>query len=168
MQRRKKPKTKKRAARRSAKRATPRKKIGTTKRPKPTPTKRASSRKPSFNKKTDSAYDPAWVAPVWSDDVLLGAHVSTAGGVDQAPPRALAIGASAMQVFTKMANRWAERDCQSAECEAFSAALGATRVRATMAHDSYLINLASPDETLRRRSIEAFVAELRRCEALGL
>ncbi len=51
---------------------------------------------------------------------------------------------------------------------AFRAALGETRVRATIAHDSYLINLASPDATLRRRSIESFVAELKRCEALGL
>jgi deoxyribonuclease-4 len=168
MQRRKKAKKKKRTLRPAAKRPAPRKNARSTRRPKPAAKKRASSRKPSFNKKTDSAYDPAWVAPVWTDDILLGAHVSTAGGVDQAPPRARAIGASAMQVFTKMANRWAERDYESTECEAFSTALGSTRVRATMAHDSYLINLASPDETLRRRSIESFVAELRRCEALGL
>ena len=167
MQRRKTPKKKKRVVGRPAKRAAPRTKAKST-RSKPAPPKRASSRKPSFNRKTDSAYDPAWVAPVWTDDVLLGAHVSTAGGLDRAPPRARAIGASAMQLFTKMANRWAERDCVSVECEAFSTALGATSVRATMAHDSYLINLASPDETLRRRSIESFVAELLRCEALGL
>src|SRR4029450_11648743 len=124
MQRRKPATKKKRTVRRAAKRAAPRKKAKST-RPKPAPVKRGSSRKPSFNRKTDSAYDPAWVAPVWADDVLLGAHVSTAGGVDQAPPRARAIGASAMQLFTKMANRWAERDCASVECDAFSTALGA-------------------------------------------
>ena len=50
----------------------------------------------------------------------------------------------------------------------FRAALAETDVRVTMAHDSYLINLASPDKVLRRRSTESFVAELRRCEALGL
>src|SRR4029453_13810555 len=111
MQRRKKAKKKKRTVHRPAKRVTPRKKVRSTKRLSPAPKKRASSRKPSFNKKTDSACDPTWVAPVWTDDVLLGAHVSTAGGVDQAPPRARAIGASAMQLFTKMANRWAERAC---------------------------------------------------------
>ncbi|HEX8943953.1 MAG TPA: deoxyribonuclease IV, partial [Gemmatimonadaceae bacterium] len=54
------------------------------------------------------------------------------------------------------------------ERSAFRSALDATRVRHTIAHDSYLINLASPDDTLRRRSIESFVAELQRCEALGL
>jgi deoxyribonuclease-4 len=73
-----------------------------------------------------------------------------------------------MQIFTKMANRWAERACADDECVAFRKALSETEVRVTMAHDSYLINLASPDPILRRRSIESFVAELQRCEALGL
>jgi deoxyribonuclease-4 len=100
--------------------------------------------------------------------VLLGAHTSIAGGTHEAPPRAKAIGATAMQIFTKMANRWAERECEAAERQAFRAALADTDVSALNAHDSYLINLASPDETLRARSIESFVCELRRCEALGL
>jgi len=130
--------------------------------------RKTSTRKPSFNAKRDSAHNPAWVAPVWNDHVLLGAHVSTAGGTREAPPRARAIGATAMQIFTKMANRWAERICEGLECDAFRTALGETAVRATIAHDSYLINLASPDGTLRRRSIESFVSELERCEALGL
>ena len=99
---------------------------------------------------------------------LLGAHVSAAGGVPEAPPRAAAIGATAMQLFTKMGNRWAERECGDEECIAFRARLGETQVTATMAHDSYLINLASPDPVLRARSIESFTMELRRCEALGL
>src|SRR5262249_41736685 len=120
------------------------------------------------NPKTDSANDPNWIAPMWDDDILLGAHVSIAGGTHAAAPRARAIGSTAMQVFTKMANRWAERACESDECGLFRTAIGETRVVATMAHDSYLINLASPDPVLRRRSIESFVAELRRCDALGL
>src|SRR6476469_8046852 len=101
-------------------------------------------------------------------DILLGAHVSSAGGVPEAPARAAAIEATAMQLFTKMANRWAERDCENDECRLFHERLAATRVTATMAHDSYLINLASPDPVLRARSIASFVAELRRCGALGL
>jgi deoxyribonuclease-4 len=99
---------------------------------------------------------------------LLGAHVSTAGGIPTAPPRAKAIEATAMQIFTKQANRWAERDCEAEETQAFATALADTAVRATVSHDSYLINLASPDPTLRARSIDSFAAELRRCEALGL
>jgi deoxyribonuclease-4 len=99
---------------------------------------------------------------------LLGAHVSAAGGTPQAPPRAQAIAANALQLFTKQANRWAERACEGGECEAFATALGATEVRATVSHDSYLINLASPDPALRARSIESFAAELRRCASLGI
>ena len=101
-------------------------------------------------------------------DDLLGAHVSAAGGVPEAPPRAAAIRATALQLFTKMANRWAERECADDECSSFRERLGTTAVAATMAHDSYLINLASPDVALRARSIASFTAELRRCAALDL
>lgn len=100
--------------------------------------------------------------------LLLGAHISIAGGTKEAPPRAKTIGATAMQIFTKMANRWAERVCEDEECAAFRVAIGETDVGEMCAHDSYLINLASPDEVLRARSIDSFISELRRCEALGL
>lgn len=100
--------------------------------------------------------------------LLLGAHVSIAGGSHNAPIRAKAIEATAMQMFTKMANRWAERACEDDECKAFHIALAETDVKHTSAHDSYLINLASPDPTLRARSIESFSKELERCAALKL
>src|SRR5256885_5690149 len=108
--------------------------------------KKVTPSRPSraFNAKRDSAYDPSWVPPVWNDDVLLGAHVSIAGGTQNAPFRARATGSTAMQMFTKMASRWAERACDDQECVGFRAALRETGVRETMAHDSYLINLASP------------------------
>lgn len=98
----------------------------------------------------------------------LGAHVSSAGGTAAAPPRAAAIGATAMQLFTKQANRWAERECEGDECMSFGSALGAAGLRATSSHDSYLINLASPDPALRAKSLDSFRAELRRSNALGL
>jgi deoxyribonuclease-4 len=101
-------------------------------------------------------------------DDLLGAHTSIAGGTPAAPPRAKAIAATAMQIFTKQANRWAERECEELECSDFRAAVADADLRALTAHDSYLINLASPDPTLRARSLESFVCELRRCESLGL
>jgi len=100
--------------------------------------------------------------------LLLGAHVSAAGGTPAAPSRARAIGATVMQLFTKQAARWAERDCADDECRAFRDAVAAAELTSVSAHDSYLINLASPDESLRRRSLESLVAELRRCEALGV
>jgi len=98
----------------------------------------------------------------------LGAHVSTAGGAATAPARATAIGATAMQVFTKVPNQWKEKEINDADAAGFKAELAKTNVRFTNAHDSYLINLASPDATLRTRSIESFKAELRRCHVLGL
>src|SRR5688572_8098209 len=101
-------------------------------------------------------------------DLILGAHVSAAGGIPMAPPRAKAIEANAMQLFTKMANRWAERACEDDECKAYRAALAETSIGPTVSHDSYLINLASPDPVLRERSIASFVAELERCRALGI
>lgn len=102
------------------------------------------------------------------DVSLLGAHVSAAGGVPEAPPRAAAIHATTIQLFTKMANRWAERECVDDECALFRERLDAAGVSVTMAHDSYLINLASPDPVLRAKSIASFMGELRRCHALGL
>jgi deoxyribonuclease-4 len=103
-----------------------------------------------------------------SGAALLGAHVSVAGGTPGAIPRATEIDATAMQIFTKQASRWAERVVEDPEREAFRQALDASAVRATCAHDSYLINLASPDAALRARSLDAFVGELTRADALGL
>ena len=103
-----------------------------------------------------------------AESIVLGAHVSAAGGVPNAPGRAGAIGATAMQMFSKMANRWAERDCVDAECTEYRTALGRTGVVATAVHDSYLINLASPDPVLQLRSTISFISELKRCEALGV
>ena len=99
---------------------------------------------------------------------LLGAHVSTAGGVDLAPARARAIGATAMQVFTKTPNQWREPAIGPALARRFRAEVRQSGLRSVVAHDSYLINLASPDPQLSARSIASFTAELRRCHALGI
>ncbi len=100
--------------------------------------------------------------------VLLGTHVSSQGGSFAAPPRALEIGATALQLFTKTPNQWRERDIDADEVAQFRAALVAAGSPVTVSHDSYLINLASPDDALRARSRESFATELRRCHALGI
>jgi deoxyribonuclease IV len=100
--------------------------------------------------------------------MLLGAHVSTAGGCRNAPGRAAAIAANAIQVFTKQPNRWAEVEIGADECAAWSEAVREHGVDFANAHDSYLINLATADPILRDRSYSAFVGELRRAEGLGL
>jgi deoxyribonuclease-4 len=98
----------------------------------------------------------------------LGAHVSTAGGLAMAPERADNIGATAMQIFTKTPNQWKEPKVGPEEAAAFRTALAKSAVRFTTSHDSYLINLASPDKALRDRSIESFSLEVARCNMLGL
>jgi deoxyribonuclease-4 len=99
---------------------------------------------------------------------VLGAHVSTQGGVAEAPARGRAIGATAIQVFTKTPNQWREPALREPEVMRFRAALVASGIRAVVSHDSYLINLASPDDALRGRSEAAFTGELARCRALGI
>src|SRR5207248_2137065 len=101
-------------------------------------------------------------------DDLLGAHVSTQGGVARAPERGLAIGATAIQVFTKTPNQWREPALEDDQIAAFRAALADSGIRAVVSHDSYLINLASPDAALREKSVAAFTGELTRCRALGI
>ena len=103
-------------------------------------------------------------------DDYLGAHVSTDGGVATAPPRAREIGASALQLFTKTPNQWREPVHAADEVAGFRTALARAGIRpeAVVAHDSYLINLASPDPRLRARSIRSFTAELVRCRTLGI
>lgn len=101
-------------------------------------------------------------------DLLLGAHVSTQGGVATAPARGRAIGATAIQVFTKTPSQWREPTVDDTGAHAFREGLEEHGIRAVVSHDSYLINLASPDPVLRRRSQAAFVEELRRCERLGI
>jgi deoxyribonuclease IV len=100
--------------------------------------------------------------------VLLGAHVSTAGGCRNAPGRAADIGVNAIQVFTKQPNRWAEVQVSDDEALAFRAGIAQHGVAFANAHDSYLINLATHDALLLDRSYAAFLAELRRANALGL
>jgi len=99
---------------------------------------------------------------------MLGAHVSTSGGVATAPARGLAIGASAIQVFTKTPNQWREPVVGEDTADAFRREVARTGITHIVSHDSYLINLASPDPVLRGRSEESFRAELTRCERLGI
>ncbi len=100
--------------------------------------------------------------------MLLGAHVSTAGGVRNAPPRGVEIGATAIQIFTKQPNRWAEPVCGEDDVRGFASGLRDSGIGFTNSHDSYLINLATPDPVLRDRSLASFKAELRRSVDLGL
>ncbi len=99
---------------------------------------------------------------------LLGAHVPAAGGMFTAYDWANDWQCTAMQVFTKSPSQWAARVLGDDEVAKFIAAGKASGVTAVTAHDSYLINLASPDAAILARSRSAFREELERCERLGI
>ncbi len=108
------------------------------------------------------------VEPAGRPGELLGAHVSTQGGPATAPGRGAAIGATALQLFTKTPNMWREPVVTPEIAAAFKKARAEHPVGAIVSHDSYLINLASPDPDLRAKSLAAFSGELTRSQALGL
>lgn len=124
---------------------------------------------------------------------MFGSHLSIAGGLHKALLEAERLGMDTVQVFSKSPNSWGMTKADSE-----SVPLGKKKIftknqqqwavpplpadvvsrwaehrdrlefNSTVSHDSYLINLASPDETLRRKSIALFVEELRRCTALKI
>jgi len=100
----------------------------------------------------------------------IGAHVSASGGVFNAPLNAAKIGADAFAMFVKNQRRWDAPPLSAEETIAFKDALRQSDIRAehVLVHDSYLINLGHPREAEREKSLNAFIDEIRRCEALGL
>lgn len=98
----------------------------------------------------------------------LGAHVSIQGGPPTALARGRAIGASALQIFTKTPNVWKDPLVTPEVADAFQRERDSHPTGAIVSHDSYLINLASPDPTLQAKSQGAFQSELMRATALRL
>ncbi len=100
----------------------------------------------------------------------VGAHVSTEGGVDQAPVNAREIGAKAFALFVKPQRQWVAPPLREGVVEAFRANCAAAGIEAAhiLPHASYLINMATPDEAARLRAVDSLVGELRRCAELGL
>lgn len=99
---------------------------------------------------------------------FLGAHMSIAGGVEQALLRGRSIGCEAVQIFTKNARQWRAKPFAPEEVARFRRVREETGIRAVFAHTSYLINLGAADAGLWRKSVESFIEEMERCAALGL
>jgi deoxyribonuclease-4 len=98
----------------------------------------------------------------------LGAHQSIAGGFHRAVDLAVATGCEALQIFTRNINQWAVKPIAAEDATAFRAAVKAAGLRFVVAHDSYLINPAAADATLRTKSVAGLAEELRRAELLGI
>jgi deoxyribonuclease-4 len=99
---------------------------------------------------------------------LLGAHMSIAGGVGNAFLEGKKVDCDAIQIFTKSSRQWAAKPYTKEEIAQFHGNRKETGIASVVAHDSYLLNLGSPDPALRQRSVAAFIDEFERCEVLGV
>ncbi|GHV01094.1 putative endonuclease 4 [Campylobacterota bacterium] len=100
----------------------------------------------------------------------IGAHVSISGGVENAPKNADAIGAKAFALFTKNQRQWEAKPYDETQIEAFKSECKKYNFSSDyiLPHDSYLINLGAPEDESLKKSREAFIDEIKRCEQLGL
>ena len=101
---------------------------------------------------------------------FAGAHVSIAGGVENAPLNAAAIGATAFAMFTKNQRQWTAPPISEASAAAFKEncrKFGYTPDK-ILPHDGYLINMGNPDPEKRKNAVAAFTDEMQRCQILGL
>ena len=99
---------------------------------------------------------------------LLGAHMSIAGGVGNALLLGAKVQCDAIQIFTRSSRQWACKPFTPEEIAQYQENHKTTGIKKVIAHDSYLLNLGSPDGALRQRSILAFIDEMERCEILGI
>ncbi|WP_457569020.1 deoxyribonuclease IV [Desulfurobacterium sp.] len=101
---------------------------------------------------------------------FIGAHVSAAGGVSNAPLNAMEIGAKAFALFTKNQRQWKAKPIPEEEVQKFKENLlkAGIETEHVLPHDSYLINLGHPVKEKREKSLNAFIDEVKRCEILGL
>jgi len=100
--------------------------------------------------------------------LLLGAHMSIAGGVYNALVSGKELGCTTIQIFTKNANQWKAKELSTEEIERFKQLQKETQISPVVAHDSYLINIASKDKELLEKSRQSLLFELTRTERLGI
>ena len=100
--------------------------------------------------------------------MILGSHVSVAGGLDKGVQRAVDVGCDCIQIFTKNNNQWAAKPLSEDAVSAWNAAISDSGLTHPIAHTSYLINMATPDDALFRKSVDALVVEMERANLLGL
>jgi deoxyribonuclease-4 len=99
---------------------------------------------------------------------ILGTHQSIAGGYYKSVETARRLGCDCVQLFTKNNNQWRAKELSDDDVTRFRAALKEQKISHPLAHDSYLINLASPDRALWKKSVDSFVIEMLRADRLGI
>src|SRR5207253_7830736 len=96
---------------------------------------------------------------------LIGAHLSTKGGLHTAFDRAAEVNAAAMAIFAKNSNQWKGKELTDEDCQLFAKKRS---VRPVFTHASYLINFATTNKEFHKKSIAAMIDELDRAERLGI
>ena len=100
--------------------------------------------------------------------LLLGAHISIAGGFEKALIAGESIGCTAIQIFTKSNRQWAAKNITQQDANLFKETWEKSNVTSIIAHASYLINIGSPNEETSNKSTKALAEEISRCDALGI
>lgn len=100
--------------------------------------------------------------------MIIGGHMSIGGGFAEAPERARNIGLDAMQVFTKNQRQWIAKPLNMEDVNFYLENMKRFDIKITVAHASYLVNLAAPEQDKFEKSIESMVHELQRCESLKI
>lgn len=108
------------------------------------------------------------MTPSEKNPILLGAHMSIAGGVPTAVERGMRIGCTTMQMFVKNNNQWKGKPLTDEDVSTYKKLLRESRIHPVVVHDTYLINLCAVDKEILKKSREALKDELDRCEALGV
>jgi deoxyribonuclease-4 len=98
---------------------------------------------------------------------LFGSHLSVAGGLHHALTKAAEYEFDSVQLFSKSPSQWAAKPITEEDAALFRRTRRKSKLKPVIVHDSYLINLASPEPALWRKSVEAFAEEVRRCETIG-
>lgn len=98
----------------------------------------------------------------------VGAHMSISGGLHKALLRGEELACDTVQIFTKSNMQWRARDLAQEEIDLFKKTLAETGIWPVVGHDTYLINLASPDKEMHKKSIDSFIIETLRSDAIGL
>ncbi len=102
------------------------------------------------------------------EEMMVGPHVSAAGDLANAIANGVEVGASCIQIFTRSQRTWQTRPLEEEEVERFRAAWKDSPITEVMSHDSYLINLGSPEPDKLALSRRAFTEEAERCARLGI
>jgi deoxyribonuclease IV len=100
--------------------------------------------------------------------LFIGAHMSISGGVYNALYKAKEIGATTAQIFTSNQRQWKSKEISESDLKKWKIALAETQLQKISSHNSYLINLGSPDKILLKKSIDLFSQEIKRCHLLDI